>query len=479
MSDKVTKGLMLRSAEGFLMQFVQLVIQLVMARLLLPSDYGIVAILTTFTNIANTLVNSGLGSALLQRKKITQKDICTVFYIELGIAVLMYGVIFLAAPVIATFYENPLLTTYLRVFALIVVFSGLSSIQLTVTRHRLDFMPSLVSGIGSTLTHAVVGVWMALSGYGVWSLILSQLAGGIVRCVILTFMVRWLPSLVFSFQSFKSLFSYSWKLFVGWMIGTLYQDVFSWIIGKKFDSATLGYYTKGNSIPAMVNRTVTQVTTAVMFPAVSKHQDDQTKVKAQTRMMISVIAAMVFPVMAGLAGAAESLVMIILTEKWILSVPVIQLMCIPLSLNVLGNANVQSFNAIGQSGLFLRLEIIKRSITIILVAICMNISFYAMLASIGVGGVIALIFNGYYNNKLFSYKTREYLADIVPYALCSVVLFLIVNWLNALIPHLVIRLIVQLMVCVAVYFGLIFSGAFPAYAAVRKLLLGKLKRKKV
>lgn len=477
MSNKTTKGLMLRSVEGVLMQIAQFALQMVLARILMPEDFGVIAILNTFINLANTMVNSGLSSALLQKKQISHEDICTVFYIEFGMAVAMYSVIYFAAPMIAGFYENPNLTEYLRIFALSIVLGGASSIQLTVSRHRLDFKPSLIASTVAVIVQAITGVAMALNGFGVWSLILPQVLYHAVRSCILTALVRWMPSFTFSVQSFRSMFSYSWKLFVGWMIGTLYQDAFAWIIGKKYDATTLGYYSKGNSIPSVINRVVTQVTSAVMFPSIAKNQDDLQVVKGQTRLMISVSAALILPVMAGVAGAADSLVRIILTEKWLLSVPVIQIMSIPLALNVISNANMQSFNAIGRSDLFMKFEMIKRSATIIMVIVCMNIDYYLMLASIGAGGILSLVINAVYNRKLFDYGYAEYLADIVPYALFAIALFLGVVSLNHINANVYVRLLLQLSVCAIAYFGMIITSGLSGFKAVRQTMLGLLKNR--
>lgn len=478
MSSKTTKGLFLRSIEGVLMQVVSFVLQMVLARILVPEDFGVVAILGTFVSLANTFINNGLSSALLQRKEITQADICTVFYIDLGISFVMYALIFLAAPWIAVFYENPAITGYLRVFALTIVVGPFASIQLTVGRHRLDFFPSLVSNVAATAVQAVLGIYMALNGFGVWSLVISQLAGSATRSVCMVVLTRWMPTLEFSVASFKSMFSYSWKLFVGWLIGTLYQDAFSLIIGKAYDSHTLGCYSKGNSIPSIVNKVVTQVTGAVMLPSIAKNQDDKALVKRQTRQMLCVSAALVFPVMAGLAGAAESLVAVLLGEKWLDCVPVIQIMCIPLALNVISNANMQTFNALGRSDLFLKMEMIKRGTTIILVLISSAINYYLMLVCIAIGGAVSVIMNAFFDRKLLNYGIKEYLWDIIPYALGAIGLYFGVSLLNMVQMHICLRLGVQLVICAAVYFGLIFSGVLPGFAHIRSTLISALKRKK-
>lgn len=476
-SQKTTKGLMLRSVESVLIQVANFVLQLFLARLLIPEDFGVVAILATFVNLANTVVNNGLGSAILQKKEADDLDVCTVFYVELGLGVLMYGLIFLAAPYIAVFYENPQITAYLRVFGVTILLGALSSIQLTVGRYRLDFTPSLVSNVAAVAAQAAVGIFMALGGYGVWSLVISQVVSYTVRVVLLTALTRWMPSLEFSISRLKNMFSYSWKLFAGWMIGTLYQDVFAWVIGKKYDTQTLGYYSKGNSIPSIVNKVVTQVTTAVMFPAIAKNQDNRDLVKQQTRVMLSVSAALVFMVMAGLAGAADTFVRIVLTEKWLGSVPVIQIMSIPLALNVISNANMQSFNAVGRSDLFLRLEIIKRGATILLVIIFSNINYYLMLFSIGIGGWISIVANAISNKKIFHYSYREYAADLLPYVICAVALFLGVSACNYLPLNIYLRMVLQLALCAGVFFGLIFSGVLPAFRNIRQVIFSMLKRK--
>ena len=476
---KTKKGLLYRSIESISMQITSFVVQMVLARLLVPEDFGVVAILTTFTNIANTLVNNGLGSAIVQRKQSSQKDISTVFLIELGIGVVSYTAMFLAAPLIARFYENPMITVYLRVFALTQLFNPLSSIQLTVGKCRLNFKPSMVANLCAVAVQAVVGIGMALAGYGVWSLVISQVAQYAVRAIMLCILTRWMPSLQFSFQSFKSLFGYSWKLFAGWMIGTLYQDAFSWIIGKAYDSTTLGFYNKGHSIPAIVNKVATQVTSAVMFSSMSKYQDDKVQMKAQTRTLISVSCAMIFPIMAGLAACAEGLVHTVLTEKWLGAVPVIQIMCVPLALNVISNANMQPINATGRSDLFLLLEVIKRGLTISLVLVFALLkNFELMLLSIAAGGLISLCVNTFFNNKLFGYRPMEYFLDIFPYAICAGILFLVVFAASWLPVNMYILVAIQLFLCALLYGIFIFSGCLPGYKSIRSTLLGIIKRKK-
>ena len=263
---------------------------------------------------------------------------------------------------------------------------------------------------------------------------------------------KWLPKTGFSTSSFFQLFKYSWKLTAGWIIGTIYQDVFSFVIGKEYDETILGYYSKGNSIPNVINRIVTQVTSAVMFPVISKVQDDKDMVKKQTRGMVSVSAAMIFPVMAFVAGATDPIVRLVLTEKWLPIVPIIQIFCISSSINVVSNANMQSFNAIGHSDVFFITELIKRGITILLVILLVKVDFYLMLFSIAFMGLVSLTINGYFNYKYLSYRVKDYLSDIIPSILFAIGMFYIIYICNYIINFLIIRLIVQMIAATAMYF---------------------------
>ena len=477
MNDKAKKGLFWRSLESVGVQGMQFVIQLVLARILMPEDFGVVAILNIFVNLANTLVQNGLGSAIIQKKDPRKEDFATVFMIEIGISVVTYLLIFAGAHLIADYYENPALVLYLRVFALTIIISALGSMQTTVLRYRLDFKPSFIANFAGIVCQGASGIALAVMGFGVWSLIVSQIIYRIITTLLLFFFAKWIPQAKFSGKSFTELFSYSWKLTVGWIIGTVYQDIFSFVIGKVYDEATLGYYSKGNSIPNVINRMVTQVTTAVMFPVISKSQDDKEAVKKQTREMLGISAAMIFPVMAFVAGAANPIVRLILTDKWLPAVPIIQIFCISSSINVVSNANMQSFNAIGHSDVFLISEAIKRGITILLVIILAQIDFYLMLFGIAFMGLVSLTINGYFNTKYLSYKVWEYLKDIIPSVLFAIVIFGAVFICNMFIQRLIIRLVVQMIVAVALYIIVAQLKIINSCTQVWNVLIGLIKRK--
>lgn len=478
MNEKEKNGLFWRSLEGIGVQGMQFVIQMVLARILMPADFGIVAILNIFVNLANTLVNNGLSSAVIQKKNASKEDFSTVFFVEAGLSVLMYLVIFLGAPFIASYYDNAALTLYLRVFALTVVISFLGSMQTTVLRYNLNFKPSFIANFIGIVCQGISGITCALLGFGVWSLIISQLIYRTITAVLLFAFAKWIPRSGFYFDRFKELFSYSWKLAAGWIIGTIYQDIFSFVIGKVYDDSTLGFYSKGNSIPNVINRVVTQVTTAVMFPVISKAQDEINAVKQHTREMVAVSAAMVFPVMAFVAGAANPIVRLVLKDKWLPAVPIIQIFCISSAINVISNANMQSFNAIGRSDVFLKAELVKRSLTIVLVLILAQINFYLMLVGIAFMGLVSLTINGFFNKKLLDYKVFEYLSDIIPCVLFALLLFVSVYICNFIISSLKLRLLVQMAIAALLYIVVAQANIVKPCNHVFGALLGLMKRKK-
>lgn len=475
--SKTTRGMIWKTLENVLTQGMQFIIQLVLARILIPEDFGVIGILNVFTNLANTLVNNGLSSALLRQKEYDAKAYATVFVVSLSISVAGYGLIFAAAPAIAGFYENTALTAYLRVYTITILVTAITSMTTTVLRYKMDFRSIFVGNFLGVLAQGICGVIMAVNGFGVWSLIYAHLARFAVPAVVLLVFAKWRPQFFFSLRILKSLFSYSWKLAVGWIIGTLYSDVFSLIIGKRFSTQTLGYYTKGNSIPSMINRVLSQSVTAVMFPSLAKDQHDLQIMKTRTRTMLSMASALVLPVMAGVAACATPLVIVLLTEKWLPAAPIIQISCIPMAINVVNNANMQSINAIGRSDVFLYSEAIKRTVTIILVLITSRIDFYLMLWSIAFMGLISMVVNLVADWKLLGYHVKEYLQDLLPYTAIALVLFAVVYAMNGLQVNVYLKLLLQLAVCAAIYFTSIFLLPLPAYRQTRKILRSVLDRK--
>ena len=456
LSKKIVSGMIWRLLERGGMQIMQFVIQIVLARLLSPNDYGLLAIITVFISFSTTLINNGLGNAIIQRQDATEVEFNTVFYIQLGIATVCYIAIFLSAPFIAQYYGNDNLIVYLRVMSIILFIEALSSMQLTALRKRMEFKKSFFANVTGVFIQGVSGITFALLGLGIWSLILSQILMKIAILLVLLIMVKWTPRALFSFDSFKGLFSYSWKLTVAWMIGTLHQQIYSLVIGKCFSTEVLGYYNRGQNLPQTMTTTVNETISSVMFTALSKLQDNKQEFKNYTRLMMKLTAFAICPIMAGIAGVSENFVYVILTEKWAPSILMMQLFCISFGINILSTSNMQAFNAIGRSDVFMKLEIVKRGLSLVLLIIAAQFNIYLVIIVLAAMGVFSLIYNSFPNRKLLGYTIKEQLVDVVPSLVISLIMYGAVIMVNILPAPRIILLVVQVFVGAVVYMTLSF-----------------------
>ncbi len=470
MSKNIGNKIIWRSIEGIGVNGVQFITQMILARLLMPEDFGIIAILNIFISFANTIVQNGLGSAVIQKKNAKDEDFSTVFFTECFFAITLYILIYVFSPIISIYYNYKNIIRYLRIFATTIIIAPISSIQITVLRCRLDFKSSCIANTIAVILQAISGISFAYYGYGIWSLIYSQIIYRFSCTLFLYLLTKWNPSLSYSFKSLKTLFKYSWKLSVGWVIGNIYNDLFALIIGKNYSKIQLGFYSKGNTIPNVFNRIITQIITSVMFPVISKKQDDLSKVLETTRKMISITAVIVFPLMTFIGATANEYVLLLLTKKWMPIVPIIQIFCIPFAINTINNANMQTFNALGRSDIFLKIEIIKRSLTIILVFIFAKIDFYLMICSVAFMGIISLIINTLYNNILIKYKIYKFLIDLMPGIMVSICFFIIIQIINCLQLKVQYLLLSNIISCGILYLLFIICKVNSDFLLINKAI---------
>lgn len=481
-SDKLKKqvfsGIIWKFLERGSIQIINFLLQIVLARLLMPSDYGIVAILNVFILFSTTLINNGLGNAIIQKKDADDTDFNTIFYIQLGLAAVLVVLLFVFAPFIADFYKDPNLSIYLRVMSVVLILEALSSIQLTALRKWLQFKKSFFANVIGVIVHGGVGIALAYMGYGVWALIISQIAMKIAVFITLLLLVKWKPKKLFSFARFKSLFSYSWKLTVAWIIGTLHQNLFSLVIGKVFSKEVLGYYNRGQNVPQTFTTTLNETISNVMFPALAKVQDDIAKLKSATRKMMSMTSFLVCPIMAGLIAVSGPFVYLALTAKWAPSIPMMQLFCISFGINILSTANMQSFNAIGRSDTFLKLEVIKRSLSLLVLLLTSQINIYAVIIGLAFMGVFSLVYNTFPNRKLLGYSIKEQVQDILPPMILSAIMLAVIMPIQLLPLSNLITLLLQVFCGGVVYIGLAFLFRMKAATYVLSSAKDFLKKGK-
>lgn len=403
-----------RFAERCGAQAVSLVVSIILARLLAPEAYGTIALAMVFINILQVFVDSGMGTALIQKKDADDLDFSSVFYFNIAACLVLYAGLFLAAPSIAQFYGDPALTALVRALSLTVVVSGVRNIQQSYVSRHLLFKRFFFSTIGSTLASAVVGIAMAYAGFGVWALVGQSLSNVVTGTIILWATVPWRPRRMFSWQRLKSLLSFGWKLLVSSLLDTGYNNLRSLIIGKLYSSADLAYYNQGDKLPNLVITNINASIDSVLLPTMANEQDDPARVRSMTRRAIKTSTYVMAPLMMGLAACAEPLIRLILTEKWLPCVPFLRIFCITYMFWPIHTANLNAIKALGRSDLFLKLEIVKKIVGLTILLCTMRHGVMAMAYSLLLSSVLSQIINTWPNRKLLRYHYLNQLADILP-----------------------------------------------------------------
>lgn len=459
MDNQSTKGKVISSLFWKLMerggtQGIQFIVQIVLARLLLPDDYGIIALIAIFISIANVFVESGFNTALIQKKDANETDFSSVFYLSLFVASLLYIVLFFTSPFIASFYGITKLISVIRVLSITLFFGAFNSIQNAVVVRKMQFKKFFYCSLGAIAVSGTVGIITAYEGFGVWALVAQQLANQFMITVILWFTVKWRPKLIFSFERIKRLFSYGWKLLVASLIDTLYMNLCSLIIGKIYNPAMLGFYNRGDQFPQIVVTSIDSSIQSVMFPALASEQDNKQRVKQLMRRSIVTSSFIVFPMMMGLAVIAEPLIKILLTDKWLPCVPFLQIFCASYALKPIHTANLQAINALGRSDIFLKLEITKKIIGLIILCVSIFYGVYAIAIGMLIYGIISMFINAYPNFKLLNYSYYEQWKDIMPSLIISLIMGIVVYNFKWFYISAWLTLIIQVCIGGILYIGM-------------------------
>ena len=459
-------------------QGVTFIVSIVLARLLDPTVYGTVALVTIFTTIMQVFVDSGMGNALIQKKDADDLDFSSVFYFNMAMCSVLYLIMFFAAPFIASFYRMPELTAIVRVLSFVVVISGVKNVQQAYVSRHLMFKRFFFSTLGGTIGAAVIGIAMAYLGFGVWALVAQMLFNAAVDTTILWITVKWRPKKMFSFQRLKSLFSYGWKLLASSLIDTVYNDLRQLIIGKKYSSGDLAYYNQGKKFPQLIVTNINTSIDSVLLPTMSKAQDDMAAVRSMTRRAIKTSTFLMMPAMIGLAVCAVPLVQLILTEKWLPCVLFLRIFCITYAFYPIHTANLNAIKAMGRSDLFLKLEIIKKTVGIIAILITMWISVQAMAYSFLVTTILNQIINSWPNKKLLNYSYLEQVKDMMPQILLSLGMGAAIYAVSFLHLSASLTLLIQIPLGVLVYWSGSKIFHVESYTYIIEMVKNFKKRKK-
>ncbi len=442
-----------RFAERVGAQGVRLLVELVLARVLLPDDYGLIALVTVFITILNVFVDSGLGNALIQKKDADDLDFSSVFWFNIIWCIILYGLLFIISPFLASFYGRIELTGVLRILGLQVIISGVKNVQQAYVSRTMQFKRFFFATLGGTIGAAFIGIWMAYNGYGVWALVAQQLFNTLIDTIILWITVKWRPKRQFSLARLKKMFTYGWKLLVSALLDTIDAQIHQLIIGKRYSSSDLAFYNRGTQYPSFIVGNVNTAIDSVLLPVMSKAQDSADEVKAMTRRAMKISTYVMAPMMMGLAFIGEPAVRLILTEKWLPCVPFMRIFCITYMFYPLHTANLNAIKAMGRSDLFLKLEVIKKITGLAVLLITMWHGVMVMAYSLLFTSLLNQIINSWPNKKLLNYSYLEQLKDILPGILLAVVMgccIYPIQWLGQ--PD-IVTILIQIPLGAGFYFG--------------------------
>lgn len=433
LKQKTLRGASWSFVEQILSRGVNFVIGILLARLLGPTEYGLIGMIGIFIAISQLFIDGGLTSALIRTKNPSEKDYSTVYVINMGLSVVFYFLLFFCAPLIADFYRQPLLKPLTRAIALVFVIGSVSSIQGTLLTIRVDFKTKTYISILSSVISGIIGILCAYKGLGVWALVAQTLTSAAAMSILTLLFVRWIPRLVFSKESFKRLFSYSSKLLASTLIHTIYENSYPLVIGKKFLAADVGLYSRAGQFPGVANGTITGALNRVAFPILSEIQDDDQRLIRVYEKYIQLSSFVLFPVLMGICGCARPLVSLLLKDQWLGCVPLMQILCFAMITNGITTINLNLLYVKGRSDLVLKLEVIKKSIAFAILFISMFFSITWMCIGQVVYAFIAMFLNTHYTKQILGYSFSQQIKVVYPYFFLSLLVLLE----SALVSHFV------------------------------------------
>lgn len=470
LTTKTVHGVAWSFAERFSVQGVTFLLELIIARIIGPESYGLIAMLAIFMAVSQVFIDGGFSSALIQRKDRNESDFSTVFYINFGISLLIYLALFLAAPAIAQFFNEPLLTAITRVYSLNLIINSLVAVNKTKLTIEVDFKTQSKISFFSALLSGVVGLVMALTGWGVWSLVWQALSAAVFNVAFSFYYVRWIPRAGFSADSFRRLFSFGSKLLVATLISSLYSRIYDVVIGKKFSSTNLGLYSRADKFNQFASSNISGILSRVSFPVLSEIQDDDKRLLSVYKKYVQMSALVMFPLILGMAGVASPMIRALLGDEWMGCVPMLQVLCLAYVWDCVIMVNLNLIYVKGHSDYVLRLEIIKKLIAFGILIVTMNFGLLAICWGRVLYSLIAFYLNTYYTKRLLDYGFFTQVREIAPMLLFSLVIAaeaLLISWL---ISNAWLALVAAVVASAATYIVLCRQFRIETYADLINLI---------
>lgn len=434
LKSKTVKGVGWSFADSIGSQGITFLVGLVLARMLTPAEYGLIGIILIFVNIFNSIVNSGFSAALIRKKDATDDDYSTVFITNMAISVVLAIALFFSAPLIADFFNQPQLVALSKAMSCIVIINALGLVQFTILTKRIDFKTHTKISLIASISSGVIGIGMAFTGYGVWSLVGQQISKQLLNTLLLWLYNKWIPKMHFSTKSFKELFGFGWKLLVSSLIDVVWRDIYQVVIGKCYSPATLGQYTNAHHFGSIFSSNLTGIIQRVSYPVLSSIQDDKERMKQAYRRVIKVTMLVTFVFMLGLAAVAKPMILVLIGNQWLIAAIFLPIICFQMMFYPLHAINLNMLQVQGRSDLFLKLEIIKKILASIPLFLGVFISIYWMLwSSVIIIGPITYYINSYYSGKFINYSTTDQIKDILP-SFGIAAIMAVVTYLVSLLP---------------------------------------------
>ena len=471
LKKKTVKGVFWSGVERFSVQGVQFLVMLVIARILDPKDFGLVGMLAIFLAVAQSLIDSGFSQALIRKQDRTDVDNNTVFYFNIFVSVFLYLILFAVAPWVADFYNEPQLTELMRVLCQIIIINSFAVVQRAIFTSSINFKTQAkASFIAATLSGGV-GVWLAYHGYGVWTLVWQQLLNAFINTSLLWVYSNWRPRLVYSWHSFKELFAFGSKLLASGLIDTIYGNLFPLITGKIFNAASLGYYTQADRLAKFPSSNISGILQRVTYPVLCTLQDDDEKLRSNYRKLLRLSGLIVFPLMCLLAGLAYPLIDILLGNKWEFTATLLIPICFNMMFYPIAAINLNLLQVKGRSDLFLKLEIIKKIIGIVVLVCSIPFGLLFMCYSTVFSGLIMLYVNTYYTKKLIDVGFWIQLKDLKAFLIMSLLIFFGTHFVHLVIENSWSQIIVGTVISSVFYFGTMKICKFSELSYLKKSLI--------
>lgn len=473
LKSKTVKGVVWSSIERFSTQGVQFLIMIIMARLLTPKDYGLIGMLAIFLAVAQSLIDSGFSQALIRKQDRTDVDNSTVFYFNIVVSSALYLILFIAAPFVADFYNQPELTSVMRVVCLGVILNSLAVVQRALLTVRIDFKTQAKASLSAAVISGCIGIVLAYCGFGVWSLVVQQLLNLSVNTLLLWIFSKWRPIAVFSWKSFHELFAFGSKLLASGLLDTLYRNIYPIVIGKLFSASSLGHYTRAQQFSEFPSSNVTGIIQRVTYPILCGIQDETERLEAVYRKFLKLSAFIIFPLMIGMSAVARPFIDIVLGTQWGFCGQLLQIICFAMMWYPIHAINLNLLQVKGRSDLFLRLEIIKKILGITVLCITAPFGLVVMCYGQIFNSIVALVINTYYTGKLINVGFIRQMKDLLPTILLSLIMFWAILLVNGFIEVNMHRLVIGVLVGIIVY----ASGSYIFKFKELQTLFSLIRRK--